>query len=172
MPWRLRVHRRMTDRMTVTAADATDFASAAHNLRAYALDQFNAAFKKVVNFPPPRDPPGTRAEDKEAAKAAVAELAKAQGQMATAFSQIGDAEHQKAQAAGYTSVVALMGTTATTAASICARIAELMGAGSSSAVAADAVAEIDALGRALTALAALSPASLWQGTPAASTSGG
>jgi hypothetical protein len=158
--------------MTVTAANATDFATAANNIRAYALDQFNTAFTKVVSFPAPRDPPGTTVEDKEAAKTAAAALAKLQGQMATAFSQIGDAEHQKEQAAGYTSVVALMGTTATAAASICGRIAELMGATGGGAVAPEAVAEIDALGRALTALAALSPASLWQVAPAASTSGG
>jgi oligoendopeptidase F len=165
--------------MTVTPAPApaTNFASAAQNLRAYALDQFNSAFEKV-NIPPLIPPPAdAEAKDKETAKAKAAELAKAQGQLAVAFTQIGDADKQAAQATGYASIVALMGTTATSAASICARIADLMGPVSSGTSTSDpvtqaAVNEIDALGRVLAALAALSPASLWQPPPPASAPAG
>jgi hypothetical protein len=160
--------------MTVTPPplDATDFASAANNIRAYALDQFNTAFKKVNVAPPSPLLSNATAEQKEAAKTQAAELAKAQGQMAAAFTQIGDADKQAARATGYASIVALMGTTATTAANICTRIEGLMGAATSTAVTQAAVNEIDALGRALTALAALSPASLWQKAPSASDSAG
>lgn len=125
------------------------------NARAYSIEQFKVAFAGA-NIQPPQPADATdTAKHREEAKAKIAEYEKAQRAMSAAIQQIASIDRQAGQAA-------ILAQASTTAANICRRLEWLMGVDSGAAVAADAVAEIDSLTAALTALAALAPAALWK----------
>lgn len=146
--------------MTVSPAptNATDLASTAKNLRAYYLDQFNQAFAKANVAPPPPLPANATTEQKEAAKNAAAELAKAQSQLQQSFQQIADVDRK---ATG----VALLSTIEDTAARVKARIKAIVPetSNSSTSMSQAHINELVALDGVLEALAVLAPASLWEG---------
>jgi hypothetical protein len=152
---------------------STEFDQALGEIRTYAKNQFEGALPTASRTPTPTPPPTAPAADREIAKQKQAEEAKAQGTLASAFAQLGDVDRTEQKAKGYVDVVALMHTTATTAAQVCLKIGALMTTAPSGSVTDDVVnARINALSGVLTALAQLSPASLWADPPAQSSDGG
>jgi hypothetical protein len=151
---------------------STDFDETLAIIRSYARSQFNTA-KTRVDAGVANPPPGTSPDAaKEFLKQQQAEVARAQGQMAAAFAQIGDADEQERKAKGTADITALMKTTATTAAAVCVQIGSIMNtAPSSSTPQSELDARIAALSGVLDALAELSPAAFWQEPPPASGTG-
>jgi hypothetical protein len=150
---------------------ASDFNAAVGLIGSYAGGQFDAAHSKLTT--PPLNQPVTSLSPEQKK-----EIQSWQGQMAAAFAQLGDAKKEASQQTGYDDVVALMKTTAATAASICTKIGTVMAAlptvGASQAAIdfeAHQLKQIDALRAVLGELAALSPAAVWV-PPAASGSKG
>lgn len=145
---------------------ASDFTTAVTTVGTYAGGQFDAAHHKLTTAPLNQPATSLSPEQKK-------EVQTWQGQMAASFKQLGDARSQGQQQAGYDQVVALMTTTATTAATVCTQITTIMDALPTSSSNAQQIAfqsnqinQINALRDVLTALAALSPAAIWQSPPA------
>jgi len=143
-----------------------DFSGAVTAISTYAGGQFEPAYTKLTT--PPLKSPATELtpEQKKEQQAW-------QGQMSASFKQLADARSQGQQQAGYDQVVALMTTTATTAATVCTQIVTIMNALPTSGSTTQQIAfqtnqinQINALREVLTALAALSPAAIWQSPPA------
>lgn len=151
-----------------------NFAGAVTDLRSIAAKQFSDASAIVHTGPPAEIPETAPAKDREAGKKDQAKYAKAQSELAAAFKQLGDVDHTEKEHDGYADVVQLMKTTAATAFDVCLKIGTIMNAlpvQTSTTQVIDfqpqQIAQIEALTGVLNALAALSPAALWQKTPEA-----
>ena len=141
---------------------ASNFQGAVGKLGAYAGDDFDEAHGNLMSPRLNRPVVQLTPEEKK-------EQATWQAQMASAFEQLGDAERKQSEAEGYDHVVALMKTTADTAKTVCTTIVEIMNALPTIGATSQAIAfgttqreQIAALNGVLNALAALSPAAVWQ----------
>lgn len=129
---------------------ATAFNQAISEYSATASDEFDRAQQDIQN----NTPPGNDAQQKA--------LKTAQGQMAAAFSQLGQAAKMASEQKGregYAALVDLMTTTATTADAVCTQI-RTIAAGTT-----PNTQLLTALAAVLASLAQLSPAAVWQKPP-------
>jgi hypothetical protein len=148
-------------------APATDLRSAIDNARAYALDQFNAAYKKLTMSPLTDPLPDTAPEADKRKRAA--DIANAQNQLAAGLQQLAHmdtlASEQRGRQ-GYDALVTVMETVRDKAATTYARINAVMNDTSGTTNDQHIRNEqLAALAQVLEGLAQLAPVAVWETQP-------